>query len=99
MTEQNYNPQKVDISNVTLPDDLIQLAEQLAEQVHDVWAATRIAQGWTYGPVRNDIEKKHPCLVPYADLPEEEKIYDRNTSVETLRFIIDSGFRIVRDTV
>lgn len=94
MTSPNYNPQLTDISNVTLPDDLLQLAERMAEMVHDVWAATRIAQGWTYGPVRDDKEKKHPCLVPYADLPEEEKVYDRNTSIETLRFIIDSGFHI-----
>ena len=67
----------------------------MAENVHDVWAATRLAQGWTYGPERDDTEKKHPCLVPYDQLPEEEKVYDRNTSVETLKFIVKNGFDIV----
>lgn len=94
-TEHNtYIPKPVDTSQVELSDDLLQLAEQMAENVHNVWAKTRIEQGWTYGPKRNDTEKKHPCLVPYDQLPEEEKVYDRNTSLETLRFIINAGFEI-----
>ena len=71
-----------------------QLAEKMAENVHDVWAKTRMDQGWTYGPVRNDAEKTHPCLVPYDQLPEEEKVYDRNTSIGTLKFIVSNGFEI-----
>lgn len=89
-----YNPKPVDSSQIKLSDELLQLAEMMAENVHDVWAATRIAQGWTYGPERNDAEKKHPCLVPYEELPEEEKVYDRNTSIETLKFILCEGFKI-----
>lgn len=94
MESINYTPQPIDTSNIELSSELMELAEIMAENVHDVWAATRITQGWTYGPERNDAEKKHPCLVPYKDLPEEEKVYDRNTSIETLRFIIGNGFRI-----
>ena len=94
MNNKKYNPQPVDTSNVKLSDELMELAEMMAENVHDVWAATRIAQGWTYGPERDDAKKQHPCLIPYADLPEEEKEYDRNTSLETLRFIINAGFKI-----
>ena len=89
-----YNPKPVDTSKVKLSLDLLELAEKMAENVHDVWARTRIDQGWTYGPERNDAEKKHPCLVPYDQLPEEEKVYDRNTSIETLKFIISNGFEI-----
>lgn len=92
----NYNPKPVDTSQVELSDELLQLAERMAENVHDVWAATRIAQGWTYGPERHDAEKKHPCLIPYDELPEEEKVYDRNTSMETLKFIISNGFEITK---
>lgn len=96
-TEHNtYIPQPVDTSRVELSEDLLELAERMAENVHDVWAKTRIEQGWTYGPERNDAEKKHPCLIPYDQLPEEEKVYDRNTSLETLRFIVAEGFEIVR---
>ena len=89
-----YIPKPVDTSQVELSEDLLELAEKMAENVHDVWAKTRIEQGWTYGTERNDDEKKHPCLVPYDQLPEEEKVYDRNTSIETLKFIINAGFEI-----
>lgn len=96
MELNNYTPKPVETSQVELSEDLLQLAEKMAENVHDVWAKTRIEQGWTYGLERNDAEKKHPCLVPYDQLPEEEKVYDRNTSLETLRFIVAEGFEIVR---
>lgn len=90
-----YIPTPLDTSEIELSDDLLKLAELMAENVHDVWAATRLEQGWSYGPERNDTEKKHPCLVPYFELSEEEKTYDRNTSIETLKFIIAKGFRII----
>ena len=94
MNSKDYHPKPYDTSDVDLSTELIELAELMAENVHDVWAATRLSQGWTYGPERNDGEKKHPCLVPYDQLPEEEKQYDRNTSIETLKFIMAHGFEI-----
>lgn len=66
----------------------------MSKNVHEAWVKSRIDQGWTYGAERNDAEKKHPCLVPYEELPEEENAYDRNTSVETLKFILKAGFEI-----
>ena len=95
MEKANYIPQPVDTIDVSLPRELEPLVESMAKNVHEIWSQTRISQGWTYGPERNDAEKKHPCLVPYEDLPEEEKVYDRNTSIETLKFIFKSGFKIV----
>lgn len=94
MATNNYHPMPVDTTQVELTDELMELAELMAENVHEVWAKTRLDQSWTYGPERNDAEKKHPRLVPYDELPEEEKVYDRNTSIETLKFIINAGFRI-----
>ncbi len=94
MKTEHYTPQPVDTKDVVLPEDLMSLAEEMAKNVHEIWSETRIAQGWTYGPERNDAEKKHPCLVPYDELPEEEKVYDRNTSVETLKFIVGNGYEI-----
>ena len=91
---ETYTPQPIDTKDVVLPEELNKLAEQMAKNVHEIWSETRIAQGWTYGPERNDANKKHPCLVPYEELPEEEKVYDRNTSIETLKFIIKAGFNI-----
>ena len=90
----NYNPTPTDTSHVELSPELMELAELMARNVHEVWSKMRMSQGWTYGPERNDVKKTHPCLVPYDELPEEEKIYDRNTSIETLKFIVVNGFEI-----
>lgn len=94
MNEKTYTPQPIDTSDVKLPEELELLVEQMAKNVHEVWAETRIAQGWTYGEQRNDQLKTHPCLVPYEKLPEEEKEYDRNTSIGTLKLILKLGFKI-----
>lgn len=91
---ENYLPQPVDTSNICLPQELENLVEQLARNVHEVWASSRIAQGWTWGPVRSDAFKTHPSLVPYEELPEEEKQYDRDTAVGTLKLIMKLGFNI-----
>lgn len=94
MSQKKYYPQPFNTSDVVLPPALIDLGEQIAKNVHDVWAAGRIKDGWTYGPVRNDANRQHPCLVPYEELSEEEKEYDRNTAQETLRLIMKLGFKI-----
>jgi hypothetical protein len=93
-----YTPRPLDTSAAAavLPAELIPLRERIAEHVHDVWAAGRIAHGWRYGEVRDDEAKTHPCLVPYGELPEAEKEYDRRTAEETLAAIVTLGFRIVR---
>lgn len=89
-----YIPNPADTQGVELPKELMPLIEEMAKNVHEVWAKNRIKDGWTYGPVRDDAHKKHPCLVPYEALPESEKEYDRATSQETLKLILLSGFRI-----
>lgn len=94
MNKQIYTPQPVDTTDVVLPVELEQLVEEMSKNVHEVWAETRIKQGWTYGEQRNDELKTHPCLVPYEELPEEEKEYDRNTSIGTLKLIMKLGFKI-----
>lgn len=90
----NYNPKPIDTSDISLPEELLALTEKIAENVHDVWAVGRLEQGWTYGPVRNDERKETPCLVPYNELPESEKEYDRNTALETVKLIVKMGYRI-----
>jgi len=89
-----YTPLPLDTAFIELPPSLTELLEKLAENTHDVWAVTRIAQGWSYGVSRDDAGKKHPCLVPYADLPESEKEYDRKTAGETLKAILLLGYAI-----
>ncbi len=84
----------MDTSDIQLPEELNVLMEQMAKNVHEVWAQSRISQGWTYGETRSDALKQHPCLVPYEDLPEEEKAYDRDTALGTLKLICKLGFKI-----
>ncbi len=96
MSKNKYVPQPVDTKDISLTEELIPLVEEMAKNVHEVWAQTRIEQGWRYGEERNDELKQHPCLIPYEELTEEEKVYDRNTSVETLKLILKLGFRITR---
>ena len=91
-----YMPQSIDTSDVKLPEDFELLVEQISKNVHEVWAETRIKQGWTYGEQRNDELKTHPCLIPYEELTEEEKEYDRNTAIGTLKLIMKLGFKIVK---
>lgn len=92
-----YNPTPRDTDNIELPAAIADLAENLAENAHEVWAARRIKEGWTYSEHRDDAKKTHPCLVPYGNLPESEKEYDRNTSLETLKLIIAMGYKITKD--
>ena len=84
----------MDTSDVQLPEELNELVEKMAKNVHDVWAQSRISQGWTYGPERSDALKHHPCLVPYEELPEIERAYDRDTAIGTLKLICKLGFEI-----
>ncbi|HZS04425.1 MAG TPA: RyR domain-containing protein [Blastocatellia bacterium] len=91
-----YEPKPIDTSQVRLPDEINELAEHLAESTHDNWSLGRMREGWTYGPTRNDELKQHPGLVPYDELSEGEKQYDRVTAMETLKAIYALGYRIVR---
>lgn len=91
-----YTPDPIDTSHIQLPDHLLELTELIARNVHDVWAQSRIREGWTYGP-RNDRDKTNPCLVPYEQLTDGEKAYDRDTALQTLRLIVCLGYRIEKD--
>ena len=97
MKKERYTPNPIDTSDIQLPEELKSLLEAMAKNVHEIWAQERINQGWTYGEKRNDVLKQHPCLIAYEDLPEEEKVYDRNTSIETLKLILKLGFKISRE--
>ena len=95
-TNADYTPRPLDTSDVELPAELLPLTEQMARNVHEVWAASRLSQGWRLGPERSDRLREHPCLVPYEELSEEERDYDRHTAVSTLKLILKLGFRITR---
>lgn len=89
-----YQPAPIDTSSVILPQDILELTERIAQNVHDVWAQGRIAEGWVYGDTKDPDKKTTPLLVPYDELPESEKAYDRNTAMESLKLILLLGYEI-----
>ena len=91
---KGYEPQTIDTSGIDLSADLEQLVERLSENNHDHWAQQRINEGWRYGSTRDDHKKEHPDLVPYDQLPESEKEYDRKTVIEALKAIIALGYEV-----
>lgn len=91
-----YVPKPIDVSDIELGEELIELREAIAENVHDIWAIERIQEGWTYGPERNDELKTTPCLVPYSKLPDSEKEYDRKTAMQTIQLIKKLGYELVK---
>ena len=95
MEMNSYTPQPIDTQGIIIPSDVEALVELLSRNVHEHWALERMKEGWVYGPKRDGELKSHPSLVPYQNLEESEKDYDRRSAVETLRVILASGFLIV----
>lgn len=91
-----YNPKPIDLSDVELTEDLNELREAIAENAHDVWAAERQAQGWTYGPHRDDDKKETPCMLPYSQLPDSEKKFDRDMAMNTLKLVKKLGYDLIK---
>ena len=95
-SEDDYEPHPLNLDDITLTDDLLELQEAIAENAHEVWAAARKAEGWTYGPVRNDALKQHPDLIPYSALPDSEKEYDRLMAFNTIKLVKKLGWKLVK---
>ena len=93
---KTYDPKPLDLSQIELPEELKELREALAENAHDVWAVERMAQGWTYGPKRDDDKKETPCMVPYSQLPESEKKFDRDMAESSLKLVKAVGYDIIK---
>ena len=89
-----YQPAPLDNSSIELSTDLQDLVELLAHNNHDLWAKHRMEEGWSWGPHRDDKKKETPMLIPYGELPESEKHYDRQNALETLKTIVNLGWTI-----
>lgn len=93
---EDYDPQPINLEEIKLTDELLELQEAIAENAHDVWAATRIKEGWSYGTERDDANKKHPDLIPYSALPDSEKEYDRLMALDSIKLVKKLGFEIIK---
>jgi len=91
-----YLPKPLETAHVALPPQLLDLTELLAKNAHETWARLRLSEGWRFGVSRDDRRKEHPCLVPYEDLPDSEKQYDRNAALETLKAVVALGYEITK---
>lgn len=91
-----YEPSPIGLDDVELSDDLAELQEAIAENAHEIWAKNRRDQGWSYGPERNDQKKETPDMIPYCNLPESEKLYDREMAMQTLKLVKKLGFELVK---
>lgn len=91
-----YLPSPIDTSKTVVDDEIYSMIELLAKNTHEVWAKQRICDGWSYGPIRSDLKRLTPCLLPYEHLSESEKEYDRKSIEETMKVIIELGYKIVK---
>lgn len=94
---QTYRPKFIDLEHVALPEGFDELREAIAENAHDRWALERQSEGWTYGPKRDDSKLETPDMVPYAQLPESEKQYDRLMAEDTLKLLTALGYKIEKN--
>ena len=90
----NYEPHPLNLDDVEIEPELLELREAIAENAHEVWAKTRKDEGWSYGPVRDDIQKKNPDMLPYNLLPESEKEYDRLMAMNTIKLVKKLGWEL-----
>lgn len=93
---KKYIPKPIDLSDVVLTEDLNELREAIAENAHEIWAENRQAEGWTYGPKRDDLLKQTPDMVPYSQLPESEKKYDREMAMKTIKLLKKLGYDLIK---
>lgn len=94
MSDKNYKPVPIDTSGLVLTPEIARLTETLARNAHENWASLRITEGWSYGPHRDDLKKEHPNLVPYEQLSESEKQYDRQTALQSIKALLAMGYTI-----
>ena len=93
---KTYTPKPIDLSDVELSEDLNDLREAIAENAHEIWAENRQAEGWTYGPQRDDKLKQTPDMVPYSQLPKGEKEYDREMAMKTIKLLKKLGYDLIK---
>jgi hypothetical protein len=86
----------LDLSGIELEPELDELREAIAENAHEVWAFNRKKEGWSYGPRRDDALKQTPDMVPYSQLPESEKQYDREMAINTIKLLKKLGYEIIK---
>ena len=89
-----YVPNPINVDDVFLPEKIAELTEYIAENAHEEWAKQRLKEGWTFAPKTNKKLKQSFDLVPYCELLDSEKEYDRKMAMYTLRVLYKLGYKI-----
>lgn len=89
-----FKPNPVDTSKAHLFEYLENEIEKLAENIHELWAMTRIQAGWNFGLVRDDARRQNPCLTSFDRLPEQQRSFNITLVTETLKTIVALGYLI-----
>jgi len=87
-----YTPKPVLMEKSELSSEIQELIEKLAENAHDIWAEGKIRNGWEFGEELDKDTKKHPNLVPYSELSEQDKDYDREMVIGTISYLVKNNF-------
>ncbi|XP_042244104.1 ryanodine receptor 3-like isoform X8 [Thunnus thynnus] len=96
MSQASFIPTPVETSQIVMPPHLENVRDKLAENIHELWGMNKIELGWSYGKIRDDNKRQHPCLVDFSKLPETEKNYNLQMSTETLKTLLALGCRVVQ---
>uniref|UniRef100_A0A3B4TQV3 Ryanodine receptor 3 n=1 Tax=Seriola dumerili TaxID=41447 RepID=A0A3B4TQV3_SERDU len=99
LSQASFIPTPVDTTQIVLPPHLDNVRDKLAENIHELWGMNKIELGWTYGKVRDDNKRQHPCLVDFAKLPETERNYNLQMSSETLKTLLALGCHVAQVNV
>ncbi|XP_061609074.1 ryanodine receptor 3 isoform X2 [Phyllopteryx taeniolatus] len=96
LSQASFIPTPVDTSQIVLPPHMDNIRDKLAENIHELWGMNKIELGWTYGKVRDDNKRQHPCLVDFTKLPETERSYNLQMSSETLKTLMALGCHVAQ---
>ena len=69
---------------------------KLSKAEHDRWMGEKLANGWTYAPVRDNAQKHHPMLIPYDQLPLDEQQKDTNVVNNIIPLLKSIGLRVYK---
>uniref|UniRef100_A0A8C7G5S8 Ryanodine receptor 3 n=1 Tax=Oncorhynchus kisutch TaxID=8019 RepID=A0A8C7G5S8_ONCKI len=99
LSQASFIPTPVDTSQIVQPPHLDNVRDRLAENIHELWGMNKIELGWSYGKVRDDNKRQHPCLVDFTKLPETERNYNLQMSSETLKTLLALGCHVTQTNV
>ncbi|KAL1257353.1 hypothetical protein QQF64_010597, partial [Cirrhinus molitorella] len=96
ISQTSFIPKPVDTSQIKMPPQLEKVRDRLAENIHELWGMNKIELGWSYGKIREDNKRQHPCLVDFSKLPETERNYNLQMSTETLKTLLALGCHVLQ---